>query len=185
MGWGGGPAQNSLEFQGVAGTCQGKSDKFQFFPSSSDCFIPSLRCFGREKRSICGTKVGMLEPQGRHSVAGCPAWTHGRPRAPINGTQRPETDGHVVQGRPPAFRGQEQLGQSARETNPPANDECVVDSWTSAGQSPCPALETCSRCPRFRNQQEKPLLSGRRRRQEDLGMSNARQNQIKSKVRMC
>lgn len=107
-------------------------------PPLTDLFL-RLNVLVGKKRSICGTKVGKLEPQGHHSVAGRPAWTHGRPGAPIKGTQRPETDGLVVQGRPPAFRGQEQLGQSARETNPPANDECVEDSWTSAGQSPCPA----------------------------------------------
>lgn len=85
-------------------------------PPLTDLFLRSDVLVWEKKRSICGTKVGMLEPQGRHSVAGRPAWTHGRPGPPIKGTQRPETDGLVIQGRPPAFRGQEQLGQSAQET---------------------------------------------------------------------
>lgn len=70
----------------------------------------------------------MLEAQGRPSVAGRPAWTHGGPGAPIKGTQRPGSDGLVVQGRPPAFRGQGQLGQRARETNP-----LTMSVWRTAG----------------------------------------------------
>lgn len=76
------------------------------------------------------------------------------PRTPA-GFQRPGTTGTKSPG------------------NKSTNDECVEDSWTSAGKSPRPAPETCPSCPTFRNQRENRCSPGR----EDLGTSNARPKQ--------